>query len=289
MSEETIDNEPTVSATAQSLFESDTVDHSEQPIVTPDSAPTNVDAPVESGSIPDNVVPENVVPIVQPVAVVPLVQQQVQPVVQQQTPQQQFQPPVAQQAPPVKQFTQQEINQQLGVYNVTEADYDAIFDVDDKQQSIKALDTMLQKAVRQAVLMSKVLVERETANIEQGLQPYKQYADSYREQDLQMNFYSSHPELKGQDELVKMVITQMQHEGRKFDDNKQLFDEVGNRTKAAIQQFAVNGQGAPQPTAPQTTARKPAMATLSSGGQAGQAGSGTPKVSGTNTAKNLFG
>jgi hypothetical protein len=227
-------------------------------------------------------------PIIAPVAqqqqapVVPQQQQMVQPVSQQQ---QQAAPPSA-----------DEIARQLNVYSLTQQDYDAVFETDNKADSIKALDSILQKAVRQAVTMSNVLVQEQVAQIQQQVQPYMQFADEQKHSALEQAFYGRHADLQAARPVVDAVLKQFQQGGQKFANPEQLFDAVAQNTKAYLLQLQQLGQtAAPVTQGQMQTSRreapvsaKPAMAALPSGGSGG-AGAGGGNSGKTNTAQSLFG
>jgi hypothetical protein len=223
---------------------------------------------VQSAPIIDTVQPA-VVPFVPPV-----VQQQAAPVQQQQ------------QAP----LDQAAIRQQLNIYEVTEADYDAIFSTDDKQESMKAMSDMLQKAVRQSVTMSSVLVQEAIAQVQQQVQPYMQFADEQQHSALESGFYAKHPDLKSAQPVVEAVLKQFRASGAKFATPQQLFDAAAQNTKAYLLQMQQLGQTvAPAAQGLQQTQQvKPAMAALPSGGRGG-AGNGGGNSGKVNTAQRLFG
>ena len=221
-------------------------------------------------------------PVVQPQVVLPVVPQQpVQPVQQ---------APVQQAAAP----SQEEIQKQLNIYNLTEQDYDAVFDTEDKAQSIRALNEVLQKAVRQAVTMSHVLIQEQAARLQQTVQPYMQFADEQRTSVLQQAFYDRHKDLQAAQPVVDAVLKQFQSQGVKFNTHEQLFDAVAQNTKAYLLQMQQLGQtvtpAAQGPVQAQVApaSGKPRMAALPSGGQGG-AGAGGGKSGNVNTAQALFG
>jgi hypothetical protein len=227
--------------------------------------------------------------------VVPVAQQQpmqlvvpVQQVSQQQPVQ--AQAPVQQQAPP----SQEEIQRQLNIYNLTEADYDAVFDTEDKAESIRALNEVLQKAVRQAVTMSNVLIQEQTTRLQQTVQPYMQFADEQRSTGLHQAFYSRHQDLQAAQPVVDAVLKQFQSQGVKFQTPELLFDAVAQNTKAYLQQMQQLGQTVAPTAQGQVLTQgapatgKPRMAALPSGGQGG-AGAGGGKSGKVSTAQALFG
>lgn len=201
-------------------------------------------------------------------------------------------PPSVQQPQPVQQRQPAPTpapGPQFEVYNMSQSDYDSIFEVDSKEESIKNMNTVFQKVVRQALLMSNVLVEEAKKEVLGSVRPYMQFADTHREDAMRQNFYSQHPDLKGQDQVVGLVITQLTQEGKSYDDPKQLFEEVAKRTKAAVSSFSQQGQVSAQPVQ-QQTAQKPPMAALSTGGQSGAPTRANVENSKQgNTAKRLFG
>lgn len=205
----------------------------------------------------------------------PVQQQQQQPAVQQQQQVQQAQP---------QQLSEEEVNRLTNRFVLDEAGYDAIFATENKADSIKALNDVLQGVARQAVTMSHYLIQEAAGGLQQKVAPYMQFADSQRELMLRETFFSRHPDLRGSDVIINAVMTQMAQSGTKFQNNEQLFDAVAQATKAQLSQLGVKGQqiGGGQQTV------KPGMATLpvgsSGGSRMAQTGSG-----GSNTAKSLFG
>lgn len=247
---------------------------------------------VKAEEIQTQVQPQNVVPI-QPQAQPPVQQQAPQGPPQQQ-PQVLQQPPPAQQQPPQQQ-SPEEIQRALNVYSLSEQDYDSVFNVDSKEESIKALNDVLQKVVRQAVTMSHVLLQDQQQQILQQVQPYMQFADTQRQVMLESSFYQQHPDLQASKPVVDAVLKQFQSQGVKFSDEKQLFDAVAQNTKAYLSQLVQLGQtAAPTLQGQQQTQNggtpqgaKPSMAALPRGGQGGAGASGgSGKV---NTAQALFG
>lgn len=213
--------------------------------------------------------------------------QQVAPVQQQQqVPAQQYQ----------QQLSQEEINRSLNVYQMSEKDYDSIFATDDKQQSIQALNQVLQNAVRQAVTMSHVLVTEQVQNLQQTVSPYMQFADQQRTSALEQTFYQMHPDLVSARPVVDAVTKKLKEAGYTFSDASQLFDAVAQNTKAYLSKLTQaghsaiptqNGQVQGQVVMPSQGA-KPPMASLPSGGTSGAGGNGAGGAK-MNTAQRLFG
>lgn len=253
--------------------------------------PTVVNAPVTQAPVVQPpvvpVAPVQAAPVVAPPVAVqlpPLPAQAQQNVVP-------FVPPV-QQAAPVQQApaTQAELRASLNMYDVTEADYDAIFAVESKPESMKALNAMLQKVVVQAVTMSHTLAQQETQRITQMVQPYMEMADTQRHSVMEQTFYERHADLKSAAPVVTAVLKQFQAGGMKFPTAEALFDAVAQNTKAYLGQLSQLGQTVQQASvaAGQPVAVKPRMAVLPSGG-AGGSGGGAGKGGQINTAQRIFG
>jgi hypothetical protein len=202
----------------------------------------------------------------------------------------QVQAPVTPSAP----VSQAEMQKHLNIYDVSEADYDAIFATESKEDSIKALNGMMQNVVRQAVTMSHVLVQDLQANFQQQVQPYMQYADEQKHSAMESAFYSQHADLRAAQPVVDAVLKQFQGSGQKFATPEKLFDAVAQNTKAYLLQLQQLGQTAtpntrgPVQTQGVTQQGKPRMAALPSGGQGG-AGAGGGNSGKVNTAQRLFG
>lgn len=244
---------------------------------------------VKESQIPEVVAAAGSTPIIEPV--VPAIVPFVPPVVQQVAPVQPQPPVPAQQQQQAVVPDQAAIRKELNIYEVTEQDYDAIFSTDSKQESMKALNDMLQKAVRQSVTMGNVLVQEAIAQVQQQVQPYMQFADSHRHNVLETGFYERHPDLKPAQQFVDAVLKQFKADGVRFSTPEELFDAAAQNTKAYLLQLQQLGQtvapatqGLPQPQ----QAVKPAMAALPSGGRGG-AGNGGGNSGKVNTAQRLFG
>lgn len=267
----TIDTTAGLDALAQQAAAAQTV--VEPPtVITPEQEAAILAAGTPAPVIP----PVQLAPIIEPVNIIPMTP--AAPVVQ----------------APVVQPTQAEIQQHLNVYNVNEADYDAIFDTEDKQQSINALNAMMQKVVRQAVTMSHVLVQEAQNTLQKQVQPYMQFADEQKHSVLESAFYGRHADLQAAKPVVDAVLKQFQGSGQKFANPEQLFDAVAQNTKAYLLQLQQLGQTAAPVTQGQVRTQgapqggKPRMAALPSGGQGG-AGTGAAASGKTNTAQSLFG
>jgi hypothetical protein len=296
---------PVESNTAQNLFGSDP-EPAHIAEVTPVVEPTNsIVEPVVPAVVAPVVVPvmpvaetPGVAPVVAPVAEAPpalteqqleLARRMLQPVA----------PAVAAPAPKPRTLQDPDVRKELGIYDVSEADYDAIFSTPDKASSIKALNEFGQKIATQAVTMAHVLVQDALARVDSTIRPYTQFADTQHEQMLRYEFFTAHPTLQGQDQIIQLVQQQMAADNWKAKNptKAQTFDEVARRTNALIIQMSGNGQpviaqpapvGAPvgQTVAPST---KPPMATLNRGGGGGGGGQSVTPSGGSSTAKNLFG
>lgn len=208
--------------------------------------------------------------VVPPVVETPVVQQQ--------------QAPVA----PAREISPEEVHKSLNVYNMTESDYASVFEVDSKEESIKNLNGILQKVVRQAVTMAHTLAEQKTTELMQQVQPYMQFADQQRFSGVEQALYQNNPELKGSEPLVEAVVKAFVSKGAKFATPQELFSAITTNVNAYKQRLG--GQTTnPVASAPaRTPAVKPRMVSLSNGGQGGSAPSGG-SGSGRNMVETLFG
>lgn len=202
-------------------------------------------------------------------------------------------PPVtpAQAQPSRPPATQEEIQRELNVYKMTEKDYAAIFDVETREESIQALDGVLQNVVRQSLTMANVLMEEKFAAMQQQVLPYMQFADDQRSSAMETAFYSRHQDLVASKPVVDAVKKQFTDQGVKFDTAEQAFDAIAKNTKAYLQQLVQLGQTASLPMAGQSAtpaAQKPRMAQMPAGGQGGATG-GASASGKLNTAARLFG
>lgn len=208
---------------------------------------------------------------------------------QQQLPQQQVrqqQPVQSQPQPQTQPLSEEEVARLTNRFTLDEAGYDAIFATEDKQESIRALNQVLQGVVRQAVTMSHYLMQDTAGKIQQTVQPYMQFADSQRELMLRETFFSEHPDLRGSEVIINAVMTGMAQQGVKFSDNKQLFDAVAKATKDQLAALGAKGQMNGQQT--QQAQVKPKMARLPAG-SGGGSGMAQVHSGGSSTARAVFG
>ncbi len=235
-----------------------------------------------------------VVPVVPTLAITDIVPPVVQPVVPAQAapvqPVQPAQPVVpVQQVPPAQpRPSEAQVKASLNFYEVSEQDYDAVFAVEDKAQSIAALNNILQKAVRQAVTMSHTLAQEKIGAIVQQVQPYMQFADEQRHSLIEQTFFTQNPELVNQRPLVDAVVNAFKQKNVKFNSPQELFTAIATNVKAYQQQLGGQTQS-PRAAAPVAApAGKPRMVPLSNGGQGGAAPSGGSS-GGKSTAQAIFG
>ena len=250
--------------------------HEEIPVVVESNAPHST-----AGQEAPTQVQVQQAPAVAPVQQPPVAQPQVQ--------QFQQQAPVQQQVAP--QPTEEEVRAALGIHEVSQQDYDAIFKTESEEESRKALNALLDKKVTQAVRMANVLIQEHFGKVQQEVRPYMQFADEQRQAMWEQSFFGEHPDLAGAKPVVDAVVAQMRQQGQKFPDAKTAFNAIAQNTKAYLAQLRQLGQTAPVasngPTQTQAVS-KPSMAVLPSGGQGG-AGSSAAASGKQNTAQRLFG
>lgn len=188
----------------------------------------------------------------------------------------------------------------LNVYQLTEADYNAVFDTDDRAQSINALNQILQNVVKQAVTMSVHVTKSEVGGLVQQVSPYMQFADSQRELAMKNAFFESAPDLKGMDVVIEFAMNQLIQEKNAgkvaFKNDQEIFAAIAERTRAIRQQMSNQpAPTQPTPTAPTSGAPvaqphgRPTMAVMPRGGQSGAQGAPQGAVGQNNTAVTIFG
>lgn len=227
---------------------------------------------------------------------------------QQAAQQQQFQQPVQQPAPvqhqpqAPRQMSQEDINKALNVYTVTPEEFNGLFTEQDSAKAAGILNGMLQKAVVQAVTMSKHLIEDQANQLSSRVQPYMQFADAQREVMLREQFFIANPDLKGQDLLIGNVMNQLaierQQGAYRPQSEAQVFSDVATRTKALIASLQQQGQFVPAPqqqaaVAPVVPQGKPQMAVMPTrgggGGQPPSAAQNAAAAGESQDARNIFG
>lgn len=207
------------------------------------------------------------------------------------------QPQIQEQQPQPRQMTQEEIDRRLNKYTLTQDDYNKIFASENVEDSISALNNVLQKVALQAVTMAAVHNQNEVRQFRATLDPYTSFANQQMEAQAQHEFYTQNPDLKDYGSIVDMVTNELKMQGITFPDREKAFGEVAKRAKERVTQLQqaaglqVTGQPAQQvqaqPTSAPTQPKKPTMASLPVGGQGG-AGS-TPSANSETTAQKLFG
>lgn len=169
-------------------------------------------------------------------------------------------------------------------FTMTEKEFDAIYEAENKADAIKAFNDVLQRTVVQAVTMANYLAQDHAGKVMETARPYMQFAEEQRNMVRQEMFYAAHPDLRGADVVVQAVVSNMIQQGIRFPDEKTTFDAIAQASKAQLAKLGKQGQGA----VPANGKVKQPMASLPTGSQGGtrmaQVGSGP-----SNTAKNLFG
>lgn len=201
------------------------------------------------------------------------------------------QQPVVQKTPP----TQQELEKAMNKFSVDETLFKKIFESETPEESIAAMNQMVQGSVIQAVTMAKHLYENEIHQLRQQLNPYVTYAEQALEHERVNTFYNKNPELKPLESVVNMVTQQMRAEGLRFESDEKAYEEVAKRAKAQVDLLKAAGL-TPQtvqtpvatPSVQAPVAQRPQMAALPTGGQGG-GGSTSGSTGKQSTAQKLFG
>jgi len=193
------------------------------------------------------------------------------------------QPQQPQAAPRTNQdLSPEEFNRKFGVTRANEQLVQTILGSDPKAAAA-ALDTYGQNLVKQAVLMALEVADASVAKVKGEFEPHinswQQYHQTVREKALEQEFFTAHPDLANERELVKEMTDAMMAKkaaGQLQINNKQeAFSAVATATRHILTKYGWNGKGGGQ-QAPATGQATPTGGRqMSAASSAGRSGSGT--------------
>lgn len=175
--------------------------------------------------------------------------------------------------PAQPQFTQKEIDEQLGVFSVTP---EVCTQLGLPIESAPVLDKLLKMAVTNAVRMSNVLVEQNAQKMMGTLQPHITFAQQQQHAYLEMQFREQNPDLKGYEPIINDVASKLKSSGFRGS-QKEAFDKIAEGTRAYLKMMNITPAVAsttPGTVGGNTTTptSKPNMSTVSAGSQGGAGG-----------------
>jgi len=190
-------------------------------------------------------------------------------------------------------MSQEEFNKTFNVLNVDAKGFQDMFGfAPENAQQIANVNNAFQGAVKQAVKMATYLAGQEVAKLRTELTgqvaPIVNQQKNNRENALRQGFVAANADLKDYMPLVETIAKQMVTEGRKFQNETQLFSEVAKHVRGLLRMpTAQAAQGTVQTPQSQPNTRQ--MATVSTGGQSSGAPTTTSGRGAPSTAKTLFG
>ena len=174
------------------------------------------------------------------------------------------------QTPPPRQLTQEEINEQLGVFKVTP---EVASQLGLPPESAPVLDQVLQSVVKQAIRTANVLVQHERQELMNTLTPHISFAQQQRALMLQQQFESQYEHLKGYGPVVEAASKQLMESGFKGS-TEEVMKKVAEGAEVILKRMNIDPKATKAgATAPASS--KPKMSTVASGGGQGGAGAQT--------------
>ena len=178
-----------------------------------------------------------------------------------------------------RQLTQEEIDAQLGVVRMSDADYEELLGVKpDSPARVEKLNKIIQGVVKQAVTTASVLYNGDLQKLRSSMDPYINLIRTQEAERQRKEFFTENKDLEGYDALVTQVFNSALQQGKTFPDVKAARKFVADTTRALLQKSGiqpVQPQTTQQTTQPQTSSRQ--MTTTSVGGRNGGSGEQKPK------------
>lgn len=187
----------------------------------------------------------------------------------------------AQAGGPAPALTDQQIREQLGIFEATVDDYEAAFGVKPTPQQLAAYNKHIQRGSQQAVTIAQVLMQRVAEQARAEFAPVMQTVRSQEAVRQRETFFTENTDLKGYEPLVAKEFQAVMASGRKFPDvnaaRKFVADQVRDTLKSigitpAAPATSSGPASTPAASVPQTATRK--MTTTSVGGRSGGSGNG---------------
>ena len=191
-------------------------------------------------------------------------------------------------------LSDEEFNKAFNVVTVDDKTFQSIMGyTPDSPEQVKNLQNFSQAIVKQTMTMAEFRMNQKLQELEGRftgqLTPIVKERETQIAQKTEEEFYTTHPELKGHEALVREIASNLHAQGHKFTDKTQAFKQVAEKVKsllpANLLSSGTNQQQSPQ-NSNQPVASKRTMATTSVGGQT-SANTGTNRP--VTDARSLFG
>lgn len=172
------------------------------------------------------------------------------------------------------QMTDAQLRQQLGIFQASADDYEALLGVKpDSPARVDALNRMLQGVAKQAVTISKILNERALAEQQAQMTPYIQTVRAQEAERQRQVFFTENKDLVGYEVLSEKIFNEALASGRKFTDVAEARRYVAEQTRQTLKSIGVT-PGARTGTGTTTNGTPPPpatrqMTTTSVGGRSG--------------------
>jgi hypothetical protein len=140
-------------------------------------------------------------------------------------------------------LTPAEIKQLLNPIEVTKEEVAAAFGIaDPSPEQLKAIESMLAKAVKNSTALNNLMLEKRSREMQAQVEPLRQQHMQAESQRVLGEFHARHPALKNYQELVKVVshqISPVKPDGR-AKTNVELFDEVAGGVKSILAKSGIS-------------------------------------------------
>lgn len=184
----------------------------------------------------------------------------------------------------VAQMTPEERAEHFQIFNVADKGYlekfrKAFNDAESPEEQAAVLAEFRDGVVNQSLRGAELLMEEKFAKFQQDFAPARQLAVQSQQEQLWKSFADAHPELAEHRELVDSVATQLATTGYKPASPQEAFTKISEACKNILLKAGVtlqsNNSGGEQ---------RPAMAQMSSRGNAGQSNAPRPSGDGRGVA-----
>jgi len=143
--------------------------------------------------------------------------------------------------------TDEELSQQLGIVTVTPQLYKDVFGIDGTPAQITGLNNYGQAIAKQAVTIAKVLFDRELKEFRDSMAPYTQVVQQQEASRIKSEFFKTHADLAGYEELVTQQYQLAKSSGRKFNTLDEASKFIADQTRSVLKGLGIT------PTAPSVT------------------------------------
>lgn len=149
-----------------------------------------------------------------------------------------------QQQEPEKELTQEEIDQYLKRAKYTAEDLKSLGFVSDEDSAdevdrkVKTFSDLQRRAIQEAVTTAQLLVQHQSEQMQQNIQPIAQHVQQQRQEELKNQFYETYPALKEYEQLVTLSANELSQSGQtEGKSNQEIFDLVASKASQYVKQF----------------------------------------------------